>query len=230
MEKVIKRVDAFLSNLGYCSRKDSKKFMKMNEVTINGERIFNPAQKVNHADIKINDEQIDPLTLTILMNKPKEVICSHDDAGVLIYSKLPHRWLCRNPQISTIGRLDVDTTGAILLTDDGKLNHRLSSPRSNVSKVYEVTLAHELKGDEIDIFSSGELILKSEDKPLLPAKMQILDSKKVRLEICEGKYHQVKRMFAAVGNRVVGLHRVSFDIYDVEDLEEGEYKIININS
>ena len=134
----------------------------------------------------------------------------------------------RNPKISTIGRLDVDTTGAIILTDDGDLNHKLSSPKSDVLKVYEATLAQELRGDEKEIFASGELLLNGEKKPLLPANLEIITPTLVRLEICEGKYHQVKRMFGAVGNRVIKLHRVRFDKFDVEDLKEGEYKFIEL--
>lgn len=221
-----KRVDAHLSSLGYCSRSEVKKFVKMFRVCVNGERIFDTDKKVYHNDMTVNDEVLDPETLIVLLHKPSGVVCSHDDAGVLIYSLLPQRWIKRNPKISTIGRLDADTTGAILLTDDGALNHRLTSPKSDLAKVYEVTLAEPLRGDEEEIFASGELLLNGEKKPLLPAKMKIISPTLVHLEICEGKYHQVKRMFASVGNRVIGLHRVSFGEFSVEDLALGEYKII----
>lgn len=177
------------------------------KVCIKGEEVFNPALKALHADITIDGEPLDALSLTLLMNKPQNVICSHDDAGVLIYSLLPQRWQRRNPKLSTVGRLDVDTTGAILMTDDGVLNHKLTSPKSEAIKVYEATLAQPLKGDEVEIFASGTFMLKGESKPLLPAKLTIITPTKVQLEICEGRYHQVKRMFAAVGNKVIQLHR-----------------------
>lgn len=228
MKNSYKRIDAHLSSLGYCTRSDAKKFLKMNELLVNENRVFNPSIKAYHNDITINGENLDPETLTILLNKPSGVICSHNDAGVLIYSLLPFRWTQRNPKISTIGRLDVDTTGAILLTDDGELNHKLSNPKKDVSKIYEAHLKVPLKGDEEKIFASGELVLNGEDKPLLPAKLKVVSPTCVRLEIVEGKYHQVKRMFAAVENRVIKLHRVSFDKYTVEDLKEGEYKILEI--
>jgi 16S rRNA pseudouridine516 synthase len=221
-----KRLDAYLSKLGYCTRGDARKFLKIHEVKVLGERVFLPSIKANHSDITIDDEPLDSETLTILMNKPAGVVCSHDDSGKLIYSLLPARWQNRNPKLSTVGRLDRDTTGAILLTDDGILNHKLTSPKSNISKIYKVSLVHPLKGDEREIFESGELILNGEDKPLLPAILTIIDDKTVLLEIVEGRYHQVKRMFGAVGNRVVALHRVSFDNFSIEDLQEGEYKII----
>lgn len=223
-----KRIDAHLSSLGYCTRSEAKKFLRIYELYVKEERIFDPSIKAYHNDIKINNEALDPETITILLNKPSGFICSHNDAGSLIYALIPQRWNRRNPKISTIGRLDVDTTGAIILTDDGALNHKLSSPKSDVSKVYEATLAVPLKGDEKEIFASGELMLNGEKKPLLPAKLEVLGETHVRLEICEGKYHQVKRMFAAVGNRVLTLHRVSFGGFTVEDLKEGSYKFIEL--
>lgn len=226
MQNSFKRIDAHLSSLGYCSRSEAKKFVKMFRVRVNGERVFHTDKKVYHKDVTVNEEPLDAESLTLLMHKPRGVICSHDDAGVLIYSLLPQRWQRRNPKISTIGRLDGDTTGAILLTDDGELNHRMSSPKKHISKVYEVSLAQPLRGDEGKIFASGTLLLKSEKKPLLSAKMQKLSETLVRLEISEGKYHQVKRMFAAVGNKVVALHRVSFAEYSVENMKLGEYKIL----
>lgn len=223
-----KRLDALLSQLGYCTRKETRKFLRFNELIVDNERIFNPAVKVEHAEVILNGEPLDPLRIVVLLNKPNGTICSHNDAGALIYSILPQRWQNRNPKVSTVGRLDVDTTGAILLTDDGALNHKLTSPRSEISKIYEAILAQPLNGDEKEIFASGTLMLNGETKPLLPAKLEIIDDTKVRLEIVEGRYHQVKRMFAAVGNRVTKLHRVSFDKYSVEDLKEGEYKFIEL--
>lgn len=228
MQNSYKRIDAHLSSLGYCTRSEAKKFLRIYELCVKDTRVFDPSIKAYHNDIKVNNEALDPETITILLNKPSGFICSHNDAGSLIYALIPQRWNRRNPKISTIGRLDVDTTGAIILTDDGALNHKLSSPKSDVSKVYEATLAVPLNGDEKEIFASGEVMLNGEKKPLLPAKLEILSPTHVRLEICEGKYHQVKRMFASVENRVLSLHRVSFGGFSVEDLKEGEYKFIEL--
>ena len=228
MANSYKRIDAHLSSLGYCTRSEAKKFLKIFEVFVKDKRVFDVSLKANHEDVFINNEPLDAQTITILLNKPSGYICSHNDAGSLIYSLLPQRWNRRNPKISTVGRLDVDTTGAIILTDDGDLNHKLTSPKSDVIKVYEATLAEHLKGDEAQIFASGELMLNGEKKPLLPAKLEVITSTHVRLEIVEGKYHQVKRMFAAVGNRVIKLHRVSFAGFQIDDLKEGEYKFIEL--
>lgn len=227
MQNSHKRVDAHLSSLGYCSRSEAKKFLKTFRVCVNGVRVFETNKKAYHSEVTVDEIALDPEKLTILMNKPSGVICSHDDVGVLIYSMLPERWQKRNPKMSTIGRLDGDTTGAILLTDDGSLNHKLSSPKSDMPKLYEVTLAQALRGDEEKLFSSGALTLKGETKPLHHAKMEILGETLVRLEIHEGKYHQVKRMFGAVGNKVIALHRVKFANHAVEDLAFGEYKILD---
>ena len=227
MTNSYKRIDAHLSSLGYCTRSEAKKFLRIFELCVKGKRVFDTSTKAYHDDITVNEEPLDPETITILLNKPSGFICSHNDAGSLIYALIPNRWNRRNPKVSTIGRLDVDTTGAILLSDDGALNHRLSSPKSDILKIYEATLAVPLKGDEAQIFASGELMLNGETKPLLPAKLEVLSPTHVRLEICEGKYHQVKRMFGAVGNRVLTLHRVKFDSFDVEDLKEGTYKFVS---
>lgn len=228
MQNSYKRVDAHLSSLGYCTRSEAKLFLKKNLVHIDGVRVLDPTTKAYHTQITVENEPLDAETITILMNKPSGVICSHDDAGELIYALLPLRYQRRNPKISTVGRLDIDTTGAILLTDDGDLNHRLTSPKSTIYKIYEATLINPLRGDEAEIFASGKLMLNGEKKPLLPAKMEILSPTRVRLEICEGKYHQVKRMFGAVGNKVVALHRVNFGEHSIEELNLGEYMVVAI--
>lgn len=222
-----KRLDAYLSKLGYCTRGEAKKFLRIHEVKENDLRIFDVSKKVKHSSITIDNEPLDSESLTILMNKPEGVVCSHDDSGKLIYSLLPLRWQNRNPKLSTIGRLDRDTTGAILLSDNGELNHRLTSPKSDVPKIYRVTLAHPIADNVASIFASGELLLHGEDKPLLPAKLTKIDDLTVLLEIVEGRYHQVKRMFGAVQNRVQALHRETFDKWDIEKLQSGEYKILD---
>jgi len=222
----LKRLDAHLSSLGYCTRTQSREFLKQHIVCVNNKRVFDVKLKAFHKDITIDTKPLDPQTITLLMNKPSGYICSHSDSGKLIYSLLPPRYQRRNPKISTIGRLDIDTTGAILLSDNGELNHKLTSPKAMVAKVYEVVLADELKGGEEEIFASGTILLKGETKPLSPAKLEVLEPKKARVLLYEGRYHQVKRMFAFLGNRVVKLHRISFNELSVDDIEVGKYKLI----
>ena len=162
------------------------------------------------------------------MHKPVGLVCSHDDGeGQLVYDLLPSRWRQRNPKISTIGRLDKETSGLLLLTDDGQLLHRLTSPKHHVPKLYEVTLDRPLKGDETTLFASGTLMLNGEKIPCLPAKLTIVDDMHVTLEITEGRYHQVRRMFAAVGNHVTALHRSRIGDLTLGDLKIGEYRVVS---
>ena len=162
-----------------------------------------------------------------MMHKPRGVTCSHKEAGALVYELLPPRWRRREPALSTVGRLDKDTSGLLLLTDDGAVLHRVISPRSKLPKRYLVTLARALRGDEGELFASGELLLEGEDKPLLPAGLEPLSSTLGRLTITEGRYHQVRRMFAAAGNHVTALHRESVGGLELpRDLEPGAYRLL----
>jgi 16S rRNA pseudouridine516 synthase len=118
------------------------------------------------------------------------------DPGRIVFDLLPPRFRLRNPPLSTVGRLDRDTSGLLLLTDDGQLLHRIISPKSKLPKVYLATLAQDLRGDEAAVFASGTLLLESETTPLLPAELEVPDARRARLTLHEGRYHQVRRMFA----------------------------------
>jgi 16S rRNA pseudouridine516 synthase len=123
-----------------------------------------------------------------------------------------------------VGRLDRDTSGLLLLTDDGALLHRITSPKSHLAKVYEATLASDLRGDEAATFAAGTLLLEGEAKPLLPAELDVLGPRLVRLTLHEGRYHQARRMFAAVGNHVAALHRVAIGGMGLEGIASGEWR------
>jgi 16S rRNA pseudouridine516 synthase len=223
------RLDQLLTSLGYASRSESKKLIASGLVTVDGKQITKSDFKAFHHEVLFEGVPLDPPQgMVILMHKPVGLVCSHDDGeGQLVYDLLPVRWRNRDPKISTIGRLDKDTSGLLLLTDDGKLLHRLTSPKYHVSKLYEVTLDRPLKGDEGSIFASGTLILNGEKTACLPAKLEIIDNTHVTLEITEGRYHQVRRMFAAVGNHVTALHRSRIGDLTLGDLKVGAYKIID---
>jgi 16S rRNA pseudouridine516 synthase len=155
------------------------------------------------------------------------VTCSHKEAGPLVYELLPARWRMREPAISTVGRLDKETSGLLLLTDDGALLHRIISPKRHVAKRYLATLARPLQGHEAERFASGELMLEGEDKPLLPARLEPLSGRQAWLTITEGRYHQVRRMFAAVGNHVEALHRDRIGGLDLPaDLAPGGWRLM----
>lgn len=227
--KVKTRLDKLLGSLGYCSRKEVASLIRDGLITHTEDLPLKPDTKVLHEHILFEGEPLDPPQgMVILMHKPLGYVCSHDDGeGRLVYDLLPSRWRRRDPKISTVGRLDKDTSGLLLLTDNGQLLHRLTSPKHHVPKVYEVTLDRSLKGDETTIFASGKLMLNGEKTPCLPAKLTIIDDTHATLEITEGRYHQVRRMFAAVGNHVTALHRSSFGDLILGDLEVGEYRLIN---
>lgn len=222
------RLDKLLSSLGYCVRKEVSYLIREGIITHTLKLPLKSDTKVLHEEILFDNEPLDPPQgVVILMNKPLGYVCSHDDGeGRLVYDLLPPRWRLRDPKISTVGRLDKETSGLLLLTDDGALLHRLTSPKHKVSKVYEATLYRPLKGDEAEIFASGTLMLNGEKTPCLPAKLEVIDPTHAKLEIVEGRYHQVRRMFAAVDNHVTALHRSSFGDLILGDLEVGEYRIL----
>ncbi|WP_375409248.1 pseudouridine synthase [uncultured Methylobacterium sp.] len=207
------RLDRLLANLGYGSRREVGLLARAGLIVIDGAPIADADRRVAvtadlSARMTVDGEPLDPPPgLALMLHKPLGVTCSHKEAGPLIYGLLPERWRRRDPALSTIGRLDKETSGLILLTDDGALLHRVISPRSKVAKRYQVSLDRPLKGDEVAIFSSGTLVLDGEDKPLLPVEMQVHDGTRAAVTLHEGRYHQVRRMFAAVGNHVVALHR-----------------------
>ncbi|MBN2869932.1 MAG: pseudouridine synthase [Campylobacterales bacterium] len=226
------RLDKLLGSLGYCARKEVPALLREGIVTHVQGLSLKSDTKVSQDEILFEGEPLDPPQgMVILMHKPAGLVCSHDDGeGKLVYDLLPERWRLRDPKISTVGRLDKETSGLLLLTDDGALLHRLTSPKHKVPKVYEATLDRPLKGDEGGIFASGTLILNGEKSPCLPAKLEIIDDTHVTLEITEGRYHQVRRMFAAVGNHVTALHRSSFGNLTLGDLAPGEYRLIDAES
>ena len=222
------RLDRLLSSRGYCTRSHARNFLKDVDVRERDVRITRDDQKVDGDAITIDGEPADPGTITAMLHKPVGVICSHDEGeGPLVYDLLPDRWMQRNPVVTTVGRLDKETSGLLLITDDGALVHRLTSPKKHVAKTYLATLDRPLRGDEAAVFASGTLTLRDDPKPLLPATLTIVDDRTARLSIVEGRYHQVRRMFAAVNNRVVTLHRESIGALTLVDLAPGEWRTLS---
>jgi 16S rRNA pseudouridine516 synthase len=207
------RLDRLLANMGYGSRKEVQGLARAGQVVLDGSPLTDADRRIAVTEdlarrMTIQGRPLDPPPgLALMLNKPLGVTCSHKEAGALVYELLPPRWRVREPAISTVGRLDKDTSGLLLMTDDGALLHRIISPRSHIAKRYRVTLDRPLSGDEAERFAAGTLMLEGEDRPLLPAVLEPLEPTLALLTITEGRYHQVRRMFAAVGNHVVGLHR-----------------------
>jgi 16S rRNA pseudouridine516 synthase len=215
-----------LANLGYGSRKEVQRLIRSGSVTDDTGRVLGENEVPPHDQILFRGEPLDPpAPLVIMLNKPDGYTCSSEDPGSTIYDLLPPRYALRNPGLNSIGRLDKDTTGLLLLTDDGKLLHQIIHPKSNCLKVYHVILDRPLDGHEAALFASGTLVLNSETKPLLPAKLEVLGEKEALVTLHEGRYHQVRRMFAATGNHVLQLQRRSIGGLRLpENLEDGEWR------
>jgi 16S rRNA pseudouridine516 synthase len=217
-----------IANLGYGSRKDVTQLFRAGRITDADGEVLYTDDVVAHDNIRVDDEPLDPPTgMVLMLNKPLGVTCSRKDAGGLVYDLLPPRYNVRTPALSTVGRLDRDTTGLLLFTDDGALLHRIIAPKAQVSKVYEATLAQDLGGDEGELFASGEMMLESEKDALAPATLEVLGPRHIRLTVTEGRYHQVRRMFAATGNNVETLKRLSVGGLTLGDLPLGEWRLLN---
>lgn len=228
------RVDKLLSSMGYGSRSEIARLARAGGIALDAARLPDVTRRIPiTADLptrmKIGGEALDPVAgMVILLNKPLGMTCSHKDDGALVHDILPARWKRRNPAISTIGRLDKQTSGLLLLTDDGDLLHRVISPRRHVKKTYRARLARPLNGTEGELFASGHLMLEGEDKPLAPAELDLVSQTEALLTVTEGRYHQVRRMFAATGNHVEDLHRERLGGLSLPDgMAPGQWKLLN---
>lgn len=223
------RLDRFLSETTPLTRSLAKRALKNGEVTLNGELIKQAATQVNTEsdDVKLNGETLSLVGLRyLMMHKPVDVECTARRGlypRVIDLIDLP-----KVERLQPVGRLDVDTTGLLLLTDDGQWSHRVTSPRHRSAKVYVADLAEPVEGQAaqwaIDQVAEG-IMLDGEETPTQPAVLRFITPYQAELTITEGRYHQVKRMFAALGNHVSVLHRRSIgDIVLPDDLAPGEWR------
>ena len=218
------RLDRLLSRLGYCSRGDLRR--QLDRVTVAGEAVRRSDAKVTHAQVCWDGEPLDPDPLWLLLHKPADLTCSHRDLGGLIFELFPERYMQRRPALSSVGRLDKDTTGVLILTTDGPALHRLTSPKSEVEKVYQVGLDSEPDQAVLDRLQQGGMVLEGDDKPLLPCVIRRTGENQVEMVLHEGRYHQVKRMWSALGLEVQTLHRSRFGRFEVGSLEPGEFRLL----
>ena len=228
------RVDRLLGSMGYGSRAEMARMARAGGIVLDGADLTDVSKRIPVTPdlptrMEIDGAPLDPVPgLVLMLNKPLGMTCSHKEEGALVYDILPDRWRRRDPAISTIGRLDKQTTGLLLLTDDGDLLHRVISPKRHVAKVYRATLARPLVGTEGDLFAAGDLVLEGEDKPLTPAVLEVVTPTEALLTVTEGRYHQVRRMFAAVGNHVEALHRERVGGLTLPpDLAPGEWRLLS---
>jgi 16S rRNA pseudouridine516 synthase len=221
------RLDRFLCETTDLTRSLAKKALHREEVQVDGEVIKNPATQVDASRLVTWNGE--PLALVglryVILNKPAGVECTARRGLYPLVRELvdlPHV-----ERLQTVGRLDVDTTGLVLLTDDGQWSHRVTSPKRRCGKVYRVTLAEPLEGEALDAavsqFAEG-LLLEGEEKPTRPAELTMRESQVAELTLFEGKYHQVKRMFAAIGHHVEALHRESIGPLTLGELGPGEWR------
>ena len=225
------RLDRLLGSLGYGTRKEVQGLAAAGEVMLDGAPLLDASRKVAvgpdlPARMTVSGRPVDPpAPLTLVMHKPLGVVCSHKEPGRSVYQLLPARWRARSPAISTVGRLDKDTSGLLLLTDDGAFLHKVISPRAQVAKRYRAVLDRPLDGTEAAAFASGTLMLEGETAPLLPAVLAPIGPSEAWITVSEGRYHQVRRMFAAVGNHVLALHRDRIGALDLPaDLQPGDWR------
>ncbi len=222
------RLDKILSNMGYGSRKDIKKIIKEGRVQVNDKIVKNNSMKIDPYKDKVTLDGIKVdyrKYIYLMLNKPKDVVSSTDDPiNRTVLDLIDEEYLIFNP--FPAGRLDKDTEGLLLLTNDGKLAHELLSPKKGVDKTYYVEVDGFVEEDHKYQFKDG--ILLDDGYKTLPAKLEILESNvfsKVKLTIKEGKFHQVKRMFQAIDMEVIYLKRISMGNLKLdENLNPGEYR------
>lgn len=220
------RLDKYLCESTDLTRSQARSALLSGEVTVNGEVIKRGTHVVRDGDeVQWDGETLAIIGLRyIMLNKPAGYECSlRNSQHPPVMSLLD---VDKRDRLHTVGRLDVDTTGLILITDDGQWTHRIISPRHRCDKVYLATLAEPLPENAEDLFAAG-ILLDGEDKPTLPAVLERVDERSARLTIQEGKYHQVRRMFASLGNHVLVLHRERIGSLALDaDLQPGESRYL----
>lgn len=221
------RLDKFLTSTTDLTRSLAAKAIKQKRVSVNGELAKSAAQKVTPEDnIRLDNE---PLLLELgfryyLLNKPAGFVCANSDSlHPLVFDLLTEE--INKQQLHTVGRLDLDTTGLLLITDNGQFSHHLTSPRRKVAKVYRAWLAEPLITEAEEQLAKG-IILDDDPKPTLPASLERISEREVLITVYEGRYHQVKRMFAALGNAVEKLHREQLGALKLDEqaLPQGKYR------
>ena len=221
------RLDKFISNYNLASRSEVKKLCKQQLIKVNNIIVKNSDTKINEGDIItfIDNDIVYKQYHYIMMNKPQGYIsATHDKSEHTIFE------LIDNPikDLNIVGRLDKDTTGLLLLTNDGELNHNLLSPKKHVYKTYYALIAGKVTNDDIKAFNDGINI--NNEYITLPAILEIIESNnisKVKVTIKEGKYHQIKRMFIALNKEVLELKRLSIKNLVLDNsLELGQYRYL----
>ncbi|WP_112353707.1 16S rRNA pseudouridine(516) synthase RsuA [Shewanella benthica] len=224
--RYIVRLDKFICESTELTRSFAKKALHRGDVTCDGEVVKNSGFKVKTGQTICLDGKVISVVgpRFLMLNKPADTICATFD--IVHPTVIDLLDIDKADTLHIAGRLDIDTTGLVLITTDGQWSHKITSPKKDCGKCYLVTLTDELDASLVETFAQG-VELRNEDGLTKPAVLEIIDTHTARLTITEGKYHQVKRMFAAVGNKVVGLHRESVGkIVLDDDLAPGEWRFL----
>ena len=221
------RLDRYLSQSTGLSRSQVRKRIKSGDVLVDGNAVKDAAFSVAEgAQVSLAGEFIaPPAARYFMLNKPAAYICANKDPDHPTVIDL--LWQEPHPEnLQIVGRLDIDATGLVLITDDGQWNHKITSPRTDTPKTYRVRLTEPLTARQAEQLQHG-VLLRNEKQRTKPAGLAIISKHEARITIGEGRYHQVKRMFAAVGNQVETLHRerIGTIILDAE-LEPGNYRAL----
>ena len=220
------RLDKYLSSVTDYSRSDAKKLIKSGELCVDGEVITNPGALVSAGSLlELNGQSLRPaLHRYFMLHKPEGYVCATRDRRHPTVLDLFDE--DNQDALHIAGRLDIDTTGLVLVTDDGNWAHQVMSPKKQCFKRYRVGTELPLDESLIERFQKGVFLTESKQRTL-PARLTILEPHEALLEICEGKFHQVKRMFGAVENKVVALHREAIGRLELDSaLGEGEYRAL----
>ncbi|MUH73220.1 pseudouridine synthase [Psychrosphaera haliotis] len=218
------RLDKFVCKSTALSKSEAVELIKAGQVTVNGAIEVNETTQVHeNNDLRLNGDILKARDFRyIIMHKPAGTICSNIDEA---YPSLFNHLSVENPsELHIAGRLDADTTGMVLITDDGRWSFNITSPNKECSKVYRVKLSKDIALDATEKFKVG-IKLQGEQNLTRPAALEVLTAREVLLTITEGKFHQVKRMFSAIGNKVISLHRESIGNVKL-DVEEGQWRYL----
>lgn len=221
------RLDKFLTECGLGSRKEVKSLLTSGKVKVNGEIVKNP-----QSNIKENEDRVEYDNRILeyskfryyIMNKKAGYITAVEDPREKTVMELLPDWVIKK-ELAPVGRLDKDTEGLLLLTNDGQLNHKLLAPKSHVEKTYYAELEKDISSEDIEKLENGVDI---GGYITMPAKAEIVGEKKIHLTIKEGKFHQVKKMLEAVDNKVIYLKRISFGKLLLDDMELGEVREVKV--
>ena len=223
-------LERLLRSQGFGSRPECRALISTGRVVVEGELCEDPYREFEPEGLNFSVDGVAwryRKLVYLALNKPLDYECSHKPKHhPSIYSLLPPHFLTRNVQ--AVGRLDEDTTGLLLFTDDGQFIHRYTSPKKNIPKVYEVTAKHPVSDEQIAALLQG-VLLNDEPVPIAATACERISESLLRLTVTEGKYHLVKRMIGAAGNRVEALHRVSVGSFVLPDnLSPGEWTLLEL--